>query len=488
MYHSFIIYIFSFFIILSCSVLRPNTYLLKSNQDKALSYSNLIKSKELKKHLTIIASDEFEGRETTTLGQKKAASYIKEHFIKSNISFPTNTPTYFQEFMVEVSDFSNVELKINDTTLKFINDFYSFGTPINTSETSSNIINAGYGITNKHNDDYKNINVKGATVLLKRGIPENKNYQTRDGSWRNKVSTAAKNGAVAVVFLQEDYDNSDIRIKEFLKYPIMKMHSNQNAKPHLPVFIVKEEILNNFTKDSLYISFSTNVSKSMPAENVLGFIEGKTDEIIVISAHYDHIGYNNGEICNGADDDGSGTSALLEIAKTFQIAVSSGEKPERGILFLAVSGEEKGLFGSQYYTDNPVFPLAQTIVDLNIDMVGRQDTIQKNSNYIYLIGSDRISKELHHISEQINKKHIKFNLDYTYNEKNDPNRFYERSDHYNFAKNNIPVIFYFGGLHEDYHKPTDTVDKIDFEKLEKVTKYVFLTAWELAYRKDKIKK
>ena len=158
------------------------------------------------------------------------------------------------------------------------------------------------------------------------------------------------------------------------------------------------------------------------------------------------------------------------------------------MLFLAVSGEEKGLFGSKYYTDNPVFPLSKTILNLNIDMVGRKDTIHSNSNYIYLIGSNRISNELHNISEQVNKKHINFDLDYTYNDKNDPNRFYERSDHYNFAKNNIPVIFYFGGLHEDYHQPTDDVEKIDFQKLEKVAKYVFLTAWELAYRKEAIKK
>ena len=267
----------------------------------------------------------------------------------------------------------------------------------------------------------------------------------------------------------------------------MKMHGNQTNKPHIPVFVVNKKKLYNTGKDSLKITFSTNVLEPKPAENVLGFIPGKTDEIIVISAHYDHIGYNNGEICNGADDDGSGTSALLEIAKTFQTANDDGEIPERGILFLAVSGEEKGLFGSLYYTENPVFPLTKTNLNLNIDMVGRQDTIQKNTNYIYLIGSDRISKELHTISEQVNKKHINFFLDYTYNDKNDPNRFYERSDHYNFAKNNIPVIFYFGGLHEDYHQPTDDVDKIDFDKLEKVSKYVFLTAWELAYRKKAIK-
>ena len=235
-------------------------------------------------------------------------------------------------------------------------------------------------------------------------------------------------------------------------------------------------------------SFNTRITQRKSGENVLGFIPGVTDDIIVISAHYDHIGYDRGEICNGADDDGSGTSSLLTISKAFQKAFDEGNKPQRGILFLAVSGEEKGLFGSQYYPENPVFPLKKTIADLNIDMVGRQDTIQEDNNYIYLIGSDRISNELHVINEQINSKHIGFNLDYTYNAKDDPNNFYQRSDHYNFAKNNIPVIFYFGGLHEDYHQPTDVFEKIDFLKLEKVSRFVFLTAWELAYRKKTISK
>ena len=208
---------------------------------------------------------------------------------------------------------------------------------------------------------------------------------------------------------------------------------------------------------------------------------------MVVSAHYDHIGYDRGEVCNGADDDGSGTAALLSISKAFQKAFNDGVQPERSILFLSVSGEEKGLFGSKYYTDNPVFDLNKTIANLNIDMVGRRDTIQEDDNYIYLIGSDKISKDIHQINEQVNKKHIGFKLDYTYNDEKDPNMFYYRSDHYNFAKNNIPVIFYFGGLHEDYHKPSDEIDKINFSKLEKVSQYVFLTAWELANRKTSLK-
>ncbi len=228
------------------------------------------------------------------------------------------------------------------------------------------------------------------------------------------------------------------------------------------------------------------------SENVLAFIEGseKPDEIVVLSAHYDHVGVNeNGEIFNGADDDGSGTVSLLEIAEAFMNAKKDGVGPKRSILFLHVTGEEKGLYGSKFYTENPVFPLENTVTDLNIDMIGRIDKKHEGEdkeNYVYLIGSDRLSSELHNISEAVNSKYTKLDLDYTYNAKNDPNRFYFRSDHYNFAKHNIPIIFYFNGVHEDYHKPTDTPDKIEYELLAKRTKLVFYTAWEVANRDQRI--
>jgi Zn-dependent M28 family amino/carboxypeptidase len=225
-------------------------------------------------------------------------------------------------------------------------------------------------------------------------------------------------------------------------------------------------------------------------ENVVAIIEGssKPEEYIVISSHLDHEGIKNGEIYNGADDDGSGTVALLEIAEAFQAAAAEGNGPARSIIFLHVSGEEKGLLGSRYYTDNPLYPLANTVANLNIDMVGRIDPKREsqNRNYVYLIGTDRLSTELHKISEQTNDATLKMDLDYTYNAADDPNRFYFRSDHYNFAKNNIPVIFYFNGTHADYHKPTDTVEKIEYDLLAQRAQLVFYTAWELANRENRI--
>jgi len=225
------------------------------------------------------------------------------------------------------------------------------------------------------------------------------------------------------------------------------------------------------------------------SENVVAFIEGSEfpEEIVVISAHYDHVGMSDGEIYNGADDDGSGTVAMLEMAEAFKKASEDGFTPRRSILFLHVTGEEKGLLGSKYYTENPIFPLENTVTNLNTDMIGRIDPAHEGkADYVYLIGSDKLSTDLHNVSEEMNRKYVNLDLDYTYNDENDPNRFYYRSDHYNFAKHNIPVIFYFNGTHADYHQPTDTPDKIEYDLLAKRTKLIFYTAWEVANRDERL--
>ena len=226
------------------------------------------------------------------------------------------------------------------------------------------------------------------------------------------------------------------------------------------------------------------------SENVLAFIKGskKPDEVIIVSAHLDHEGITKkGEINNGADDDGSGTVALLEMAQAFKKAKDDGYGPKRSILFLHLTAEEVGLQGSRYYTENPVFPLKNTIANLNIDMIGRIDKNHKdNTNYVYLIGADRLSTELHYISDAINTEFFNLELNYKYNDQDEHNRYYYRSDHYNFGKKGIPIIFYFNGEHEDYHQPTDTPDKIDYPLLEKRTRLIFATAWQLANQKKAI--
>jgi Zn-dependent M28 family amino/carboxypeptidase len=296
------------------------------NQNKTLlPYLNSITSNDLKTHLMVVASDEMEGRETGSAGQKKAGNYLIGQYQQNKIPFPTGATSYYQ--------------------------------------------------------------------------------------------------AVPASFL------------------------NAKRNENLP-----------------------------DSENIWAFIEGseKPNEIVVVSAHYDHVGMKNGEIYNGADDDGSGTVALLEIAQAFQLAKAAGHGPKRSILFLHVTGEEHGLHGSRYYSENPLFPLANTVADVNIDMIGRRDEKHANSNdYIYLIGSDYLSSDLYNICEKANADYVHTNIDYTFNDKNDPNRFYYRSDHYNFAKHNIPSVFLFNGVHADYHQASDEVDKIEFDALAKRTQLAF---------------
>lgn len=219
------------------------------------------------------------------------------------------------------------------------------------------------------------------------------------------------------------------------------------------------------------------------SQNVIAFIKGSEfpEEYLIISAHSDHMGVVDGKIYNGADDNGSGTSAILEIAEAFKLAETNGIRPKRSIVFLHVTAEEHGLYGSRYYIDNPAFPLDKTVATLNTDMIGRIDDRHRNNpEYIYLIGSDRISTELDYIVRKANDEFTNLELDYTYNALNDSNRYYSRSDHYNFALKDIPVIFFFNGEHEDYHKSSDTVDKINFKILKQRTQLIFATAWYVA--------
>ncbi|WP_047545664.1 M28 family metallopeptidase [Psychroserpens sp. Hel_I_66] len=234
-------------------------------------------------------------------------------------------------------------------------------------------------------------------------------------------------------------------------------------------------------------SYFTGGIKTSP--NVIAYIEGSEfpQEVIIISAHSDHEGFIDKEIFNGADDNGSGTAAVLEMAEAFKLATLEGKGPKRSIVFLHLTGEEIGLDGSRYYTEHPVFSMKNTVANLNIDMIGRIDEAHiDNPNYIYIIGADRLSTELHYISEEANKKFTNLSLDYKLNSDNDPNRYYYRSDHYNFAQKGVPVIFYFNGEHEDYHQPTDTPEKIDYELLKKRTWLIFSTAWYLANSDQRI--
>jgi Zn-dependent M28 family amino/carboxypeptidase len=267
--------------------------------------------------------------------------------------------------------------------------------------------------------------------------------------------------------------------------PIDKLRKLVTAEPNI-------KALKKIKQVTLSYSSSTEI-KTVVTENVLGFLEGsdKKEEVVLITAHYDHIGVKpsgTGDLINnGADDDGSGTVAVMELAKVFAEAKKNGRGPRRSILFMLVTGEEYGLLGSEFYAQHPIFPLEKTVVDLNIDMIGRRDPKHKSGPpYLYVIGADKLSTELNRVSEAMNNAYTKLDFDYAYNDPSHPDRLYYRSDHWNFAKRNIPIIFYFDGIHEDYHKPSDEVSKIDFDLLSKRAQCVFYTAWEIANREARI--
>lgn len=268
----------------------------------------------------------------------------------------------------------------------------------------------------------------------------------------------------------------------------------RKASAYIRDFYIENSIESPLEGDTYYQpipgEYFRGYTKGEPSENVLAYVKGseKPEEVIVISAHLDHIGIDeDGNVYNGADDDGSGTVSVMEIARAFKQAAKDGNGPKRSVLFLHVTGEEIGLFGSKYYSENPVFPLENIVCNLNIDMIGRIDPDKaENPDYIYLIGSNMLSQDLQDVSAEVNNKYTQLELDYKFDDPNDPNRFYYRSDHYNFAKNNIPVIFYFNGVHEDYHQIGDTPDKIEYELMTKRAQLIFLTAWELANRDQRI--
>lgn len=280
------------------------------------------------------------------------------------------------------------------------------------------------------------------------------------------------------------------KFKQYGLLPFINQKDTEN--PYFQNYYVEKTAIFGGSRKKAHLTEADPKNPNLiKTQNVVGYIPGSQfpNEYIVISAHLDHIGIDEqGQINNGADDDGSGSVALLELAKAFGLAKQLGYGPKRSIIFLNVTGEEMGLLGSEYFVKNTPITLEKFVCNFNIDMIGRSDKDHKNKEkYVYLIGSDRLSKQLHEISEATNKANDNLELDYTFNREDDPNQFYYRSDHYNFAKNGIPVIFYFRGVHPDYHQPGDDVEKIEFEALKKVAQLVFYTCWQVAHLDERIK-
>ena len=483
------------------------SFIISYGQDDILlKASNSIKIDELKEKLYKYSSDEFEGRGTPSKGQQLAVQYLADHYKKLNIQ-SVKKDSYFQPVPLQFEEKPEISLSISDKTFEYYNDYISYSNGPDINYNSKEIIYLGFGIDDPNYSDYADKDVQGKVVVVSGGEPLNDNEEyfingTDKSKWSNsreeinlKKRVAKENGAIALILVDEylhrrnrySFQYSDSGRGE------KRMSLGNDDENNFQVLIFSEKHKDFLFGNDLKLSmnFKKNVER-FTADNVAAYIKGSEfpDEYIILTAHLDHVGIQNGEIYNGADDDGSGTIAMLEIAEAFALAKKEGYEPKRSIVFLHVTAEERGLLGSQYYADyEPLVPIDKTIANLNTDMIGRADPNRgvKNLNYIYIIGSDILSDDLHKINIDANNNFANLELDFRFNDINDPNQFYYRSDHYHFVKNNVPAIFYFSGVHEDYHQPTDTAEKILYNIYSKRVKLIFHTAWGLANRNERIK-
>lgn len=524
-------------------------------------YQATITPEDLAAHLYVFASDYFEGRETSTRGQKLAALYLAGQYRKMGLAPKGNAvdhdtyapEAYFQTVPLYTQRLKQASLLVMNYDKEVTRSTYgpgvvdgqmylAFG---NIDEIRAGLIFAGYGIADDdlgYNDiaalDTKGINRVGKWVMLLNDEPlandSTSLLSTADGKpsrWSESpnaklrallrgdvmpagVLIVADQGPRAVDLQAEAMERA-AAIKDALGN--LSLTEDGGGRPYPPIYVISSDLANQMLAplgrtvaevkqaiDSsltpevfevpgvLVASVIENETAAAPSENVVAFIEGSDpalkDEVVVISSHYDHIGIESGDegdlINNGADDDGSGTVGVLEMAEAFKKAQEDGHGPRRSILFLNVTGEEKGLLGSRYFTDmDPLHPLDKIVTNLNIDMIGRFDPTHptQSENYVYIIGSNLISQELHDINAKVNEiTGTDLELDERFNSKDDPNAFYRRSDHWNFGKHSIPFIFFFTGTHEDYHGVGDEPDKIEYDRMARITRLIFATAWQVA--------
>jgi Peptidase family M28 len=479
-----------------------------------------ITSTELRMHLEFLASDELGGRYTLAPNFGIVARYLAAHLKAYGFRGAGDHGDFLQHFAVTSSKpdiaATTLAVTLNGKTSEYnFGDFYQANGADGKAEGPIVFVGTGVSSASLKHDDYAGLDVKGKIALIAPGIPA--------GIDRSKLRpeelgerAAYAHGAAGVMQIPSQRLSALMKDAGFKERAAQRenVRLTKESEGRLPAVMLgpalAEKILTSvgLTLREVHESERSHkplVAKALDAsahmnvvsrqtqvttQNVAGVLKGADpklkNEYVVFSAHYDHLATNDkGEIYPGADDDGSGVTAVLAIAHALSM-----DRPKRSVLVIFHAGEELGLLGSEYNTDfSPAVPLDRIVTDLNIDMIGRskppgdnerEDEHLSDANTVYLVGSNRISRELHQISEETNSEFQKLNLDYYYNDPAQPERIYYRSDHWNYAKHGIPVIFYFDGIHVDYHKPTDTVDKIDFNKLTRVTRLVFETGWRVA--------
>ncbi len=493
-------------------------------------YSQFITKNDLKNLITMLASDSLEGRGFGTRGTFKASEYIASQLRYEGISAKGDRGTYFQPMTINKWSSDKSEFDILTATnliknkLKHGQDFNYSLSDIRSEVkmNGSHIMFTGYGILEKNYNDYQYAQVRGEVVMFMEGEPmKDKKYLVNNSikasRWSIdislKIETAIQRGARAI-FILVDSTKFPLRTEEQIatvnlyseeiseKYPIPVIRINERSlskmlsqKEYLKIKkyiaeVKKGKISSNYISTLYKVSLSTKHTV-IRDRNVVAVIEGSDPvlkkEYIVISAHYDHIGIVNGEINNGADDNATGTAALISLTKALKALQLNKYPLKRSILFLFCTGEEVGLVGSKYFTRDPIVPMREIKININIDMIGRSDDLHsENENYVYVIGADKINPLLDKSIRENNAWSVNYKLDYTYNDLNHPLRLYYRSDHYNFAEAGIPSVFLFGGFHKDYHRPTDDIFYINFKKVEDITRLVYFTIIDLANQPNPI--
>ncbi|MCC6460375.1 MAG: M28 family peptidase [Saprospiraceae bacterium] len=496
----------------------------------ARAYAETITAADLKILIDTLASNTMAGRETGEEGQRLAADFIAQQFKDLGLPPVADRRSYFQNIQLQNESWKDLSLKVGDQEFKKWTDFYVY-----TSENPNKpliqlkeVVFVGYGIDDPKYSDYGKTKVEGKAVIFYNGEPMDNNGRSlitgkefRSSwslDWKRKIKLAKEKGATMAFIIDPNlaafvktnrrklaswgWHSQSPDFGSVDKAMINNMFISQdvaNAILGKKTGKVEEEFADLRNKEGFKpVKVKSNIEvhfdkefKTLSGSNVVGVIEGTDErlknEYVFVTAHYDHLGHADEVIYHGADDNASGTAAVIRIARAFADAKKNGIGPKRTVVCMLVSGEEKGLLGSRFYVDFPLFTLEKTVVDVNIDMIGRVDDRHAgNPNYVYVIGSNRMSSDLHEINEYVNSTYTKLELDYKYNAKDDPNHYYERSDHYNFAERGIPAIFYFNGTHADYHKPTDTADKIDAAAAAKRAQLAFYTAWDIANRPHRL--
>jgi len=506
------------------SLLSLTTTLAMAQHDnQAPKYADMITENGLREKLTILSGADMEGRETASPGQKKAAAYIESQFKRFGL-LPGNNGSYQMLYPVYQDELTAEKLSINGTAFVWDRDYsISLNNISSGSWTYTSVIFVGYGVVDSVNNinDYTGLDVKGKLVVVLDGnAPGRPADPAPAGGARGrgprggpssafaKSAAARKAGAAALVIISANFplatptetkgrmSLTPAAATNAIPFPIVNASASVGSALLGKVGTAPSDFQDVAKGDhNVNVTISaTRTNQVLESSNVIGLLPGtdKKDEYVFLTGHYDHLGKRGNVIWYGADDDGSGSVSVIQMAEAFSKAAREGHGPRRSIVFMTVSGEEKGLLGSQYYSEHPVFPLDKTTVDLNTDMDGRIDTERKlgdTLNYIYVIGHDKLSSDLPVINEAMNNKYTKLTLDYKYDDPTDQNRIYYRSDHYNFAKKGVPILFFYDGmLLADYHKPTDTIEKINFPLMQKRVQLVFYTAWEMANRDDMLKR